>query len=138
VCKAPEDFFLFIKFAYDLSQPNSGGLEWKLMKQNLCTVEDCIKAFRYLFMLFFLTCFGLCSKIIRQIIHIQHGKSVLALCRYRVHYNIVTACTCTIPVLYSVRIAITGCRSVLISQIACRCIRDISWSAACVIDWSVW
>jgi 60 kDa SS-A/Ro ribonucleoprotein len=27
VCKAPEDFFLFIKFAYDLSQPNSGGLE---------------------------------------------------------------------------------------------------------------
>jgi hypothetical protein len=40
VCKAPEDFFLFIKFAYDLSQPNSGGLEWNLMKHNLCPLED--------------------------------------------------------------------------------------------------
>lgn len=26
VCKAPKDFFLFIKFAYDLSKPNSGKL----------------------------------------------------------------------------------------------------------------
>lgn len=127
VCKVPEDFFLFIKFAYDLSQPNSGGLEWKLMKQIFFTLEDYIKMFCYLCTAFW---------PVLSSHHEQWGKSVLALCQYHMHHNIANACIWTILVLYSAHIPIGGRRSVSVPQIACSCNRDIWFSWTCVIDCS--
>lgn len=71
VCKAPEDFFLFIKFAYDLSQPNSGwGRGWRhvvtdwYLKKEPMELSACVTKFR-----------GQYGWTHRDVVRLSHPKS---------------------------------------------------------------
>ncbi|XP_069697982.1 RNA-binding protein RO60 [Periplaneta americana] len=82
VCKAPKDLFLFVKFAHDLSQPNSGWghgwrrviIDWYLKKEPM-ELAECVTRFR-----------GRYGWTHRDIIKLSHPKSddvaISAILRY--------------------------------------------------------